>query len=172
LILRVNDQDVSSISALRAAIADIPPGKPAKLELLRDGKSMTVTVVPDKQPDNIMEFRDRANSIRGRRVDPLPLELRSLRPGWASTNEDDDERAALAKRNYGDADGLLVVRLTDGASSYAFEPGQLLVSVNDKPVKTIADVEQLVRSSDKKSLLLQLLEENGEKRTIEFRTGR
>jgi serine protease Do len=168
VVMGVNDRPISSVAALREAVADIQPGQSAKLELLRDGKHIEVAVTPDKQPDNINEFRQTAHSIRGRRVEPLPLELRSLRPGWASSDVEEDRRAAAAKQTYGDADGVLIVGLADGASSYAFERFQLVVSVNEQPVKTIADVEKTLRGSAAKNILLQLIEQSGEKRTIEF----
>ncbi|MBI5865911.1 MAG: trypsin-like peptidase domain-containing protein [Planctomycetes bacterium] len=168
VILSVNDDTVGTIPQLQATIAEVSPGETAKVEIQRDGTKMTLAVVVEKQPRDINAFTRNAPAIHGRVIDPLPLELRSLRPGFLSADVDEDRRAAMIAKTYGESDGVLIVGLKGKtAESYAFEPYQLVVAVNDVPVKSLADLTRAVAASPNR-IRLQLVDESGERRTIEF----
>jgi S1-C subfamily serine protease len=48
LLLRFDQREISTIDSLQALLRDWPPAKAARLDLLRRGKAITVTVVPSE----------------------------------------------------------------------------------------------------------------------------
>ena len=94
--------------------------------------------------------------------------LRTLRPGWFSL-EDESRLARVAQQVYGDQNGLLVLdKVGNAADRYAFEPGQLIYAVNGKSVQTVVDLERALKAASGKSIMIEMIEQNGEKKKIEY----
>lgn len=168
VILAVNEHPLATIAQLRDLIADVAPGSAATLSIQRDGEKRDVQVQTDSQPDDIDTFSRGAKSIRGRKIESLPLVLRTLRPGWFSL-EDESRWARAAQQVYGDQNGLLVLdKVGNAADRYAFEPGQLIYAVNGKSVHTVVDLERALKAASGKSVMIEMIEQNGEKKKIEY----
>ena len=138
------------------------------MTIQRDGEKREVKVQTDIQPDDIDTFSRGSKSIRGRKIESFPLVLRTLRPGWFSL-EDESRLARVAQQVYGDQNGLLVLdKVGNAADRYAFEPGQLIYAVNGKSVQTVVDLERALKAASGKSIMIEMIEQNGEKKKIEY----
>ncbi|MFY2765102.1 PDZ domain-containing protein [Arenimonas sp. MALMAid1274] len=112
------------VPALQRRIAEMPIGQPVKLDIDRDGKRSTVSIVAQSQPD------DRAVE-------------RAFAPFGLSVSE---MTAAMGRRrNFEDPRGLLVTGIRPGGPAAIARPalaqGDLIRRVNGKAVASLAELE-------------------------------
>lgn len=112
------------VPALQRRIAELPIGKPVELGIDRDGKRSTVTLAPAAQP---------ADSAGEHAFVPFGLSLSELTPAMGR------------RRNLEGAQGLLVTGIRPGGPAAIARPalanGDLIRSVNGRPVATLAELE-------------------------------
>ena len=136
VIRKLNGQPIVASGDLPAAVGLARPGDPAALELWRDGKTVALTArlaSAGEQPDV-----DAGSAPAGKLK--LGLALRPLQP--------DERRAA------GLGAGLLVQDADGAAANAGVERGDVLLSVNGKPVGSVEQVRELVARADKSVALL------------------
>ena len=137
VVLSVNGKEIEQISELPSAIAGIKPGSNARLQIWRNGgrQEINVAVIElSEQKVATLESSEPASAAS------LGLTVRELAP---------EERAKL------NTDGGLVVQNTSGAGARAgIQAGDVILALNETPVKSVEQLKQLVKKSSKSVALL------------------
>ncbi len=144
VILSVDGKPVERSTQLPAVISAIKPGTDAKIELWRERTSKTVNV-------KVEEFKEETQKVANRDVEesakPDKLGL-SVRPLAA------DERKSAATQGY-----LLVEDVDGPAAQAGVRPGDVILGVNGKAVKSIAELRSATANGSKTVAIL--LERDG-----------
>jgi serine protease Do len=137
VVLGVNGKEINQLSELSGAIAATKPGNNARLQVWRDGKSRDV----DVKVAELMEQKVAVNNGGDSQTSAkLGLTLRELAP---------DERAQLK------TEGGLVVQNASGAAARAgIQPGDVILAFNDTPLKSVEQLKNLMKKTDKTIALL------------------
>ena len=152
VILSVNGKGVERSTQLPGVISAIKPGDTANLEIWRDGKTKTLGV-------KVEEFQEETQKVANRDVeepakaDKLGL---SVRPLGA------DERKGAETEGY-----LLVEDVTGAAAKAGVRPGDVILGVNGKPVKSVAELKNATAGSSKNVAIL--IEREGQPQYVAIR---
>jgi len=139
VILSVNGKGVERSTQLPGVISAIKPGDTARLEVWRDGSTKTVAV-------KVEEFQEEIRKVANRdieepaKADKLGL---SVRPLGA------DERKNAETEGY-----LLVEDVTGPAAQAGVRPGDVILGINGKPVKSIAELKSATANGSKTVAIL------------------
>ncbi|MET3133783.1 serine protease Do [Oxalobacteraceae bacterium GrIS 1.11] len=137
VIRKLNGQSIISSGDLPALIDISTPGDKATLEVWRDGKTVTLAAKLGNAADKVADVS--RNDTPAGKV-KLGLALRPL--------QSDERRAA-------GLDSGLLVEDAGGAAAYAgVQAGDVLLSVNGKPVNSVEQVRDVVSKSAKSVALL------------------
>ena len=137
VIRKVNGQDIVTYGDLPSLIALARPGEKVGIDVWRDGKlvHLNATLAGDKgEPADPAQLASADSGAR------LGLALRPL--------DADEKRAA------GLALGLVIEDAGGAAAMAGVRPGDVLLSVNGKPVSSVAQVRDVVAQSTKSVALL------------------
>jgi len=152
VILSVNGKGVERSVQLPGVISAIKPGDSANVELWRDGKTKTVAV-------KVEEFQEETQKVANRDVeepakaDKLGL---SVRPLGA------EERKGAETEGY-----LLVEDVTGAAAKAGVRPGDVILGVNGKPVKSVAELKNATAGASKNVAIL--IEREGQPQYVAIR---
>ena len=152
VILSVNGKGVERSTQLPGVISAIKPGDTANLEIWRDGKTKTLAV-------RVEEFQEETQKVANRDVeepakaDKLGL---SVRPLGA------DERKGAETEGY-----LLVEDVTGAAAKAGVRPGDVILGVNGKPVKSVAELKNATAGASKNVAIL--IEREGQPQYVAIR---
>jgi serine protease Do len=152
VILSVNGKVVERSTQLPGVISAIKPGDTANLEIWREGKTKTLGV-------KVEEFQEETQKVANRDVeepakaDKLGL---SVRPLGA------DERKGAETEGY-----LLVEDVTGAAAKAGVRPGDVILGVNGKPVKSVAELKNATAGSSKNVAIL--IEREGQPQYVAIR---
>jgi serine protease Do len=141
VILAVNDRTVEVSSELPTVIARMRPGTDAQLTVWRGGKEQKVNV----KIDQLDEPELKTASLRGKgrgadQASQLGLAVRPLDP---------------QERQQVETDGALVVEQVSGpALAAGVQQGDIILAINGKKVKTIADLQAAAKGAGKTVALL------------------
>jgi serine protease Do len=138
VITRYGDQPIVASGDLPALVGMGTPGTTAKLEVIRQGKPQTMSVTLGGAQDKSAKTAKAGGDKPGR----LGLALRELTP---------QERKSAGMK--GDA-GLVVQQASGPAAMAGVQPGDVLLSVNGKPVAQVQQVREIVQASPKSVALL------------------
>jgi serine protease Do len=145
VILSVDGKAVERSTQLPSVVSSIKPGTTAKVEVWRDGESKLVNVKVDEFPEENVRVANRNVEEPVAKPDKLGL---SVRPLGA------DERKSA------ETEGYLLVEDVDGpAAAAGVRPGDVILGVNGKTVKSIADLRNATASGSKTVAIL--LERDG-----------
>ncbi|HEY1042605.1 MAG TPA: DegQ family serine endoprotease [Telluria sp.] len=154
VVRRVNGQQIIASGDLPATLALARPGDKVTLDVWREGKLVQVSAklgsTSDKLADAGPADTDRADSSAR-----LGLALRPLEP--------------IEKRQSGITQGLVIEDVGGAALNTEVRPGDVLLSVNGRPVNSVEQVRELVGKS-KKSVAL-LIQRGNDKIFIPVRIG-
>jgi len=129
VIVQYAGHAIERASDLPLLVAETPIGQPAALQILRNGKSLTLTAqiaaLPAQQPVAAAPSREQL----GLTVQPLTPQL------------------AQAAGVQGVTTGLVVTDVQDGsaAADAGIQPGDVITQVNRKPVTSVADLRQALQ---------------------------
>ncbi|ABM44594.1 hypothetical protein H704_00400 [Bartonella bacilliformis Peru38] len=142
VIISVNDKKVTDARDLARRIANIRPGETATLGVWRSGKEDSVKVKIDSMPES-------ENKGEGSKS--------SSKKGGSETLED----YGLIVTTSDDDSGLIVtdVDLDSDAAERGIRPGDVIVTVNNKPVKKASDVADAIKYAQelgRSAILLQV----------------
>jgi len=157
IVLRVNDRQVERISDLSGAISRVAPGKEARLTVWRGRKQqqVTVPVAEVQQPEQpVVQDRPMSRSEEGAR---LGLLVRPLAP--------EEKRAAKTEGN-------VVVEQAGGPAARAgLEPGDIVLAVNDKPIRSVEELRDAASKLEKGDTAALLIEREGTQGYVAIRVG-
>jgi Do/DeqQ family serine protease len=143
VIVAVDGEKLSDYNALRNRIAGTKPGSKVSLEVLRDGRSQTLSATLDPQKS---DGAKRGNGNGGSENEGYGMTLEPLTPQIARELQVKDHR-----------EGLVITDLDpDGAAAAAgLQEGDVIVQVNGKDVTSGSELKAaLAQSTDRPALLL------------------
>jgi serine protease Do len=136
VILKYNGDSIEAAGQLSARVSMEPPGAHATLDILRDGKSMTLTATIGSAKELT------ADNQGGPASDATHLGL-TVRP----LTSDEREQAGVPS-------GLVVEDAQGRAAEAGIQQGDVVLSVNGTPVKSVAELRELVHQHSKQIALL------------------
>ncbi len=140
VILSVDGRNVERSGALPGVISSIKPGEPAKIEVWRDRQSKFLTVRVDEFQEEPLRVANRTVEEPAK-ADRLGL---SVRPLGA------DERRSAETEGY-----LLVEDVTGAAAQAGVRPGDVILGVNGKPVKSLTELKNATAAGKTVAILLE-----------------
>ncbi len=139
IILSANGRSIERSSELPAVIAGIRPGTDAQLEVWRDRGVRKLNVKVVELKENAEKVATRGNDAAPE-SDRLGLAVRELSP---------------AEQRQAGASGSLVVENADGPAAEAgVQPGDVILGVNGRTVKTLRDLKDATGKAGKTVALL------------------
>ncbi|MEG2030826.1 MAG: PDZ domain-containing protein, partial [Janthinobacterium sp.] len=137
VVRKVNGQRIIGSADLPALVGTSLPGDKISMDVWRDGKIVSLTATLGNAADKVADVA-KNDSAAGKVK--LGLALRPLQS---------DE-----KREAGISAGLLVEDAGGAAANAGVQPGDVLLSVNGRPVNTVEQVRDVVEKSAKSVALL------------------
>lgn len=157
IVLRVNDQPVERISDLSGAISRTAPGKDAELTVWRGRKEQAVKVpVEEVKAPEMRVAQDRMPS-RSEEGERLGLLVRPLAP--------QEKRAAKTEGN------VVVERAGGPAARAGVEPGDIVLAVNDTPIRSVEELRASAAKMGKGDAAALLIEREGTQSYVSVRAG-
>jgi serine protease Do len=136
VILAVNGQKVDNSNQLPPMVANVKPGTKATLEIWRNGAKKQIEVVVGELKGEQVASARQGGAENGR----LGLAVRAL-------TKDEREQAQIDG-------GLLVEDVTGPAAQAGIQQGDVILSVNGTPVKSVPQLRALIAKSGKHVALL------------------
>ncbi len=145
VILSVDGTTVERSSQLPSVVSAIKPGTSAKVEVWRDRASKVINVRVDEFPEETQKVANRNIPEPAAKADKLGLSVRPL---------------GADERKNAETEGYLLVEDVDGPAAKAgVRPGDVIIGVNGKSVKSIAELRNA--TSDGSKTVAILLERDG-----------
>ncbi len=147
VILTVDGAPVQTVAQLRNRISLLPVGHDAQLHVQRDGKAkdVTVTLAPLPAQEELAAATERGGDAPSDGIEGVTLRVL-------------DERLRVRAEIPDDVDGLLVLEVAprSNAASAGLARGDVIVSVNNLEVASIADYTQAVKTGQDRPVLLRV----------------
>jgi len=140
VILSVDGKNVERSGQLPGMISTIKPGEAAKLEVWRDHSTKTLSVKVDEFQEEVQKVANR-DKDEPAKADRLGLSVRPL---------GNDERKQAETDGY-----LLVEDVTGAAAQAGVRPGDVILGVNGKPVKSMAELKTATANGRTVAILLE-----------------
>jgi serine protease Do len=148
VIVRFNGKLVASSDELRGAVRAVSPGKEAKVDLVHDGDSKTVTVTVSERPEHQAMYWESGGD------DDMPGFARSFtmmggpRLGVEAHELEDEGLASYFGAKKGA--GLLVLSVDDEslAGKAGVKPGDIISKVGSDRIEDTQDVRQALKDYD------------------------
>jgi serine protease Do len=140
VILSVDGKTVERSAQLPAVISAIKPGDIAKVDVWRDRSIKTLNVKVDEFQEETQKVANRGDVEEPAKADKLGL---SVRPLGA------DERKQAETEGY-----LLVEDVAGPAAQAGVRPGDVILGVNGKAVKSLAELKNATASASKTVAIL------------------
>jgi len=118
-------------------VSGTAPGDKAALEVIRDGKPVTVTAI----------IGSAANGSVAKNAEAAPEEAAHLGMRLRPLTPEEREQAGVSA-------GLVVEEARGGAAEAGIQPGDVILSVDGTPVQSVEQLRTLVREHDKQVALL------------------
>jgi len=142
VILGVNSKPIERYGELSGSIAAMKPGADASLDVWRGGKKLTVSVkvteLKEQQPTTKAGARQKERATN--QASQFGLTVRQL--------DAQEKEQAETQGN------LVVEEVTGPAASAGVQPGDIILGVNGKRVKTVKELQDEARTSGKNVALL------------------
>jgi serine protease Do len=157
VILAVNGKEIDQSADLSNTIADIKPGDKARLEVWRAGTAREFDVRVE-QLEEPSEHVARSRPSRPTQEDTrLGLTVRPL-------TREEKQRV--------DTDGSVVVEDVEGSAARAgLQPGDIILAINDREVKTVQDLRAAAGKLGKGDAAALLVERGGARIYVPVRAG-
>jgi serine protease Do len=159
VILKVDDQPIDHSNQLSSYISRQSPGEESKLTIWRGKQEQQLDVriaeLKEQEPKRLrpsQDMKDEANS--GAR---LGLSVRPLTP---------DERKTLATEG-----NIVVGKVSGGAARAGIQPGDVVIGINEKSVKTVNDLREASKQLGAGDSAALLIERQGARIYVPVRVG-
>jgi serine protease Do len=148
IITSMNGKYTKDLLDLRRDVSMLHPGDKADLAVVRDGKSMTMTVVLAKRPGETV----RSEAAPEEKGAPELALLAGV--GLADLNDEYRQELHLPA----DLQGVLVTDVEDGspADDAGLAQGDVITALDLKPVKNLADFRTLLKGVKRDSFMLTI----------------
>jgi serine protease Do len=135
VILSFDGKKVEDATQLRLMIADMAPKTKAKVSLLRQGKTLDVSVVLAERPKTPQEKAPEQEQPEGQTGEKLGLSLQDLTPD------------IMAQLGYEKEKGALVADVASGspAEDAGLGRGDLIKEVNRMPISSVREFEKAIK---------------------------
>ena len=143
VILAVNNKPIERYGELSGNIAAMKPGADATLDVWRGGKRIQVTV----KITELNEQQQTAKSGGGKQKEHATNQAAQL--GLTVRQLDAQEKEQAETQG-----NLVVEEVTGPAASAGVQPGDIILGVNGKRVKTVTELQEAAKSSGKNVALL------------------
>jgi len=144
ILLEMNGKKIESYDSFRNDIAVLSPGSRARFLVLRDGKTINITVALSQRASDIAQSRQ--PSVPQQSQETLGIEVQNLTKDIAQ------------QFGYSLGEGVIVSRVVPGGAvaQAGIQPGDLIQSVNQQPVSTIDEFDKAMQRpmQNKKVLFL------------------
>jgi serine protease Do len=153
VITSFNGKKIENSTQLRQVVAQADPGSTAKVNLLRDGREMPVSVVLGERPKDPSNRGDEdENAPEEKAGEKLGLTIQTLTP---------DISQQLGYRN---EDGVVVSSVTSGspADEAGLRRGDLIKEVNRTEVRTVQEFKRLVARVQSDDSIVLLVNRRGQ----------
>ncbi len=154
IIVELAGKQIANRSMLMNMVDGLTPGKPQKMVVLRDGKKVELTVTPEQMPEGY------TSALKGtlKTAEPEPTEEKAeSKLGLTVMKISPEVAQQLGLKE--DVTGVIVrnVELGGAAQESGINRGDVIVSVNQKPVSTPAEFGEALDAGDpKKGHLLEV----------------
>jgi len=141
VIVAVNGQNIERYGELSGRISNMRPGSDARLSLWRNGKQDDVSVKVAELNEQQARVASRGGSRSGAdQAARLGLSVRPLQP--------DEKQQAQTEGS------LVVEQVTGPAAAAGVQPGDVILGVNGRRVKTVAELQDAAKGASKTIALL------------------
>ncbi|MFO0911744.1 MAG: Do family serine endopeptidase [Pirellulales bacterium] len=142
---------VTSPQELQVVVEKSELGRPHVLNVMRDGKPMTLNFTPEEQPES---FGRGKPSAEEKSEEKAPAVLNSV--GLELSNLD---QAVAEKLNMKGTDGVVITDVQAGslAATAGLESGMVITQVQRQPVKSVEECQKLMQQADLDEGLLLLV---------------
>ena len=155
VILKVDGKEIDSSSEVPGLIANKKPGSEVTLEIWRDGSAKRITARPE-------EIREKGERVAATNAEPTD---EATRLGLAV------RQLAAEEKRQAETQGDLLVQDVDGpAAAAGVQPGDIILGVNGRPVKSIADLQSAAKKRTGKVVAL-LIERDSAQIFVPVRVG-
>jgi serine protease Do len=155
IITRIDGRPVNDSARLSLAIGQTAPGQKVELEVLRDGKTRTLTAQVEPQPDN-QGRRDRSGGLS--RIDPSDDGVLNG-VGVADLDPRSRRQYQIPAR----VEGALIVEVApDSPSARAgLKPGDVILEINRQPITSADEAVQHSAEATERRTLVKLWSRGG-----------
>ena len=153
LITAAGGHEIKSVHDLPRLVAATPVGTKLQLTIVRDGKQSTVEAAIGEMPQNVASAeREAAEPGSGKSANALGMELLPLDPQLR-------KELKIPK----DLNGVVVGQVTSGspAGELGIQPGDVIVSVDQRPVTTPEGAAAQLKQAAAQGNVLLLLNRHG-----------
>ena len=138
IIVRLGDKDIGDSSELPVLVAELKPGSPVSLGIIRKAEPMTLTItVGEMKPERVAGTQE-DGAQKGR----MGLAVRPLERG--------------EQRQIGVSGGLVVEEVSGPAARAGIQVGDVVLSINGVPVSSPEQLRSVAEKSGKHVALLIL----------------
>ena len=130
IIVTVNGREVENSAQVRNEIGMLRVGAKVQIEVLRNGKTRTLTASVGKQLKQTVSGKSLSDKLAGAKFSEAP---------------EDPSRGTAA--------GIQVVKVGGRAAASGIRKGDIIISVNRKRVKTVSDMKAAIKKNPKTLLL-------------------
>jgi serine protease Do len=141
VIVKVNGKPLKDSSELPSQIAEVKPGSPVRLEIVRKGTAQEIEVTVGAMKEAKVATKTSGQAEKGR----LGVAVRPLAPE--------------EQKQTGAEGGLVVEEVAGAAARAGIQPGDVILSLNGTPVKDAEQLRELVSKSGKHVAVLVQREE-------------
>ncbi len=155
VVVAINDKPIRDQSEMKFRLATVPMGQTAKIDVLRNGKSHSFTVVastPPEDPPRNEKVLQGTHPLSG-------IKISNINPAVAV--------------EYGlgtDSEGVVIVDVSQSPRGARLSrPGDVVISVNKTQIKTVEDLETSLNDAVKQGVLGLVFERGGQRLQVIIR---
>lgn len=168
VIISVNGYPVNAPIELQRRVADLPLNRPATVTVVRDGKSIELTVNIEEQPDS-REVAEGQPTSQYHRRSQNELQVENIGVEIADLTPELQRRFGLSPLTQ----GALITNVLPNqiAHKAGLRAGSVITKVNDTSAPNASEVKKLIESAKlEQGVLLQLRREDGSVSYVMLRT--